>query len=143
MIEYFRTPIRSRHLDLPPDATIVPSSTRTVWLSGVQSWDGNETPFAPAVGPILGVGDPGEQVRVTMRNIEAILAELGGSLADLVRAVIYVITDDDANLDNAWAAYVKVMGDRQPATTLLGVTRLGHEPGQEPLVEIEVTAALA
>jgi len=128
---------------LPPDATIIPSSTRTVWLSGVQAWDGNETPLAPEVGLILGVGDAGEQVRVTMRNIEAILVELGGSLADLARAVIYVITDDVANLGNAWEAYVEVMGDRQPATTLLGVTMLGHEAGQEPLVEIEVTAALA
>lgn len=91
---------------------------------------------------ILGVGDAGEQVRVTMRNIEAILAELGGSLPDIAKAVIYVITDDDANFGNAWAAYVEVMGDRQPATTLVGVTMLGAEPGQKPLVEIEVTAAL-
>jgi len=136
MIEYFRTPIRSRQADLPPDATIVPSSSRTVWLSGVQSWDESLV--------ILGAGDAGEQVRVTMRNIEAILAELGGSLADLVIAVIYVVTNgDETNMGSAWEAYVEVMGDRQPATTLLGVTMLGHEPGQEPLVEIEVTAALA
>lgn len=135
MIEYFRTPTRSRQPGLPPDATIVPSSSRTVWLSGVQSFDETLT--------ILGAGDAGEQVRVTMRNIEAILAELGGSLSDIVKAVIYVVTnDDETNMDGAWASYVEVMGDRQPATTLLGVTMLGHEPGQEPLVEIEVTAAL-
>ncbi len=108
-----------------------------MWLSGVQSWSWDENEV------ILGGGDAGEQVRVTMRNIEAILAELGGSLADIVKAVIYVITDDDeANFGSAWAGYVEVMGDRQPAATLLGVTMLGHEPGQEPLVEIEVTAAL-
>lgn len=106
-----------------------------MWLSGAQSWDENFT--------IAGAGDAGEQVRVTMRNIEAILAELGGSLSDIVKAVIYVVTNDaETNMDGAWAAYVEVMGDRQPATTLLGVTMLGHEPGQEPLVEIDVTAAL-
>lgn len=77
MVGYFRTPSRSRHRDLPPDATVVDGSRRVVWLSGVQAWDGDDV--------ILGRGDAGEQVRVTMGNIEAILVELGGSLADLVK----------------------------------------------------------
>lgn len=45
-------------------------------------------------------------------------------------------------MSDAWQAYVEVMGDRQPATTLIGVAMLGAAPGQEPLVEIEATAAL-
>ena len=69
-----------------------------MWLSGVQSWDENFT--------ISGAGDAGDQVRVTMRNIEAILAQLGGALSDVVKAAIYVVvtSDDETNLDGAWAA---------------------------------------
>jgi len=89
---------------------------------------------------ILGPGDAAEQVRVTMRNIELILLEMGGSLSELAKAVIYVRTDNAANMGNAWEAYVEVMGDWQPATTLVGVTELGGGPA--PLVEIEVTAVL-
>lgn len=78
-----------------------------------------------------------------MRNLELILAELGGSLADLVRTVIYVVSlDDGTHLDHAWEAYVEVMGENQPATTIVGVTRLGRSDTVEALVEIEATAAL-
>ena len=113
-------------------------TSRVVWLSGVQAWDEED-----AVVRLPG-DDAGEQVRVTMRNIESILAELGGSLADLVRTVIYVVSlDDGATMGDAWSAYVEVMGNRQPATTLVGVTMLGHNPGEYPVVEIEATAALS
>lgn len=135
MTSYYRTPARSREPLLPPDATIVTGSGRTVWLSGVQGWDEN--------GRWEGRTDAREQTLTTMRNIESILAELGGSLSDLVRVVIYAICrDDEANLDQAWDAYVEVMGDRQPSTTIVGVTALGHLPGVEVLVEIEGTAVL-
>jgi enamine deaminase RidA (YjgF/YER057c/UK114 family) len=135
VIEYFRTPRRSLRRDLPPDATIVSLPSRLVMFSGVQSW--GET------GVLLGQGDAGEQVRVTMRNIEGMLTDLGGSLSDIAKAVLYVVTSDDANMGSAWEAYVEVMGDRQPATTLVGVTMLGSDPDEgEPFVEIEVTAAL-
>lgn len=33
-----------------------------------------------------------------MRNIEIILHEMGGSLSELAKAVIYVRTDNDANM---------------------------------------------
>src|SRR4051812_42957699 len=104
MIEHFRTPGRSLLPELPPDATVVDSSSRLAWLSGVQSW--GET-----LDVILGRGDAAEQVRVTMHNIELILHEMGGSLSELAKAVIYVRTDNDANMGNAWEAYVAVMGD--------------------------------
>ena len=78
-----------------------------------------------------------------MRNLESILVELGGSLVNLVRTVIYVVSlDDGTNLENAWEAYVEVLGEDQPATTIVGVTRLGRSDTLEALVEIEATAVL-
>ncbi len=54
--------------------------------------------------------DARDQTLATMRNIESILVELGGSLTRLVRVMIYVICrDDEANLGQAWEAYVEVM----------------------------------
>ena len=135
MTSYYRTPARSREPLLPPDATIVNGPGRTVWLSGVQGWDEN--------GMWGSRTDARDQTLATMRNIESILVELGGSLTRLVRVMIYVICrDDEANLDQAWEAYVEVMGDRQPSTTIVGVTALGHLPGVDVLVEIEGTAVL-
>ena len=134
VISYYRTPARTRDRLLPPDAAIVDASGRTVWLSGVWGWDEDE---------VLRVGDSGGQARLAMRNLESILVELGGSLANLVRTVIYVVSlDDGTNLDRAWEAYVEVLGEHQPATTIVGVTRLGRSDSLEALVEIEATAVL-
>ena len=80
---------------------------------------------------------------MAMRNLESILVELGGSLANLVRTVIYVVSlDDGTNLDHALEGYVDILGDHQPATTIVGVTRPGRSDSLETLVEIEATAVL-
>jgi len=80
---------------------------------------------------------------LAIRNLESILAELGGSLANLVRTVIYVVSlDDGSNMDHAWEAYVEVFGESQPTTTIVGVTRLGRSETVEALVEVEATAVL-
>ena len=134
MISYYRTPARTLDRLSPPDAVIVAPSSRTVWLSGAWGWDEDE---------VLRVSDSGGQTRLALRNLELILVELGGSLADLVKTVIYVVShDDDTNWDHAWEAYVEVLGENQPATTIVGVTRLGRSETVEALVEIEATAVL-
>jgi len=57
--------------------------------------------------------------------------------------VIYVVSlDDGTNLDRAWEAYFEVMGEHQPTTTIVGVTRLGGSDTLEAVVEIEATAVL-
>lgn len=89
-------------------------------------------------------------MRVSMVNIERILRGMGGSLTDLVKVVIYVVTrapndpayadDYDSRNGKAWWAYVDVLGGRQPPTTIVGVSMLGG--GLDRLVEVEAIAAL-
>jgi len=50
-------------------------------------------------GVFQGTGDPGAQARVAMANVEALLAEAGAGLADVVHATVYVT-------DRAWFAPV-------------------------------------
>ena len=75
-----------------------------------------------------------------MLKMETILVDLGGSLSDIARAVIYVRSDQDDDMSLAWDTYVEVMGEHQRAATLVGVTLLGG--GSAMLVEIEATAVL-
>jgi enamine deaminase RidA (YjgF/YER057c/UK114 family) len=79
-------------------------------------------------------GDPAEQVRQALRNIEAALAEAGASLADVVRVRYYLADPSD------WEKIVPVLGEvfgaiRPAATALLcGLV----DPRMK--IEIEVTA---
>ena len=136
MISNYRTPARAKSPLLPADASIVDGSGRTVWLAGLWGWDENEK---------LQSADAGDQARAAMHNIESILTSLGGTLANLVRVVIYVVClEDDTNMGRAWEAYTDVMGEDGPPATLIGVTMLGKDPegGPQALVEIESTAVL-
>lgn len=131
-IEFFRSPTRGYPLTEPPDAAVVEASRRLVLLSGVQSVDADDR--------VVGEGDFAAQVRGAMLNIENILVDLGGSLSSVARTVIYVRSNEDDDMNLAWSTYVEVIGDPQPAATLVGVTLLGG--GSAVLVEIEATAVL-
>jgi enamine deaminase RidA (YjgF/YER057c/UK114 family) len=78
--------------------------------------------------------DPAEQARQAFRNIEAALAEAGGSLADVVRVRYYVPDAAD------WPAIVLVLGEVfgsiRPASTALFCGLV--DPRMK--IEIEVTA---
>jgi enamine deaminase RidA (YjgF/YER057c/UK114 family) len=132
LIQLFRSPTRAFLSSEPPDAAVVEGSARLVLLSGVQSVDAEDV--------VIGEGDVAAQVRGALGTIETILVDLGGSLSDVARTVIYVRSAEDRDLDLAWDAYVETMGGRQPAATLVGVTVLGGGPSI--LIEIEATAAL-
>jgi enamine deaminase RidA (YjgF/YER057c/UK114 family) len=131
-IELVRSATRAFPHTEPPDAAVVEAGGRMVLLSGVQSVDSNDQ--------VVGEGDFAAQTRGALRTIGVILADLGGSLSDIARTVIYVRSSADAHLDVVWNAYVEAMGERQPAATLVGVTLLGGGPAR--LVEIEATAVL-
>ena len=86
-------------------------------------------------GTVLYVGDPYEQTRQAIRNIESALVELGAALSDVVRTRIYV-TDI-----SRWEDYGRGHGDSfgavMPATTMVEVSAL-IDP--DMLVEVEAVA---
>jgi enamine deaminase RidA (YjgF/YER057c/UK114 family) len=108
---------------------LVAGHTRTLYCSGQTAMSGDGKP--------LHDGDLPAQLGRCLDNVQAVLAEAGMSLANLVRLTVYT-TDVDLLF-----AHYGVLASRlaaagvAPATTLLGVTRLAI-PGQ--LVELEATA---
>jgi len=100
--------------------------------------------FVSAQTPLKPGGRPGEfggstieeQTRQALRNIETILKEVGGSLADVVRTTVYLANAADfAKMNEAYAAFFPSDPPaRSPA-------RLGTEvPGM--LVAIDAIALL-
>jgi enamine deaminase RidA (YjgF/YER057c/UK114 family) len=90
---------------------------------------------------LVGAGDIDQQIDQVAANAAAVLAAVGARPDQLVRSVIYVVSDDNKVLAAAWRQLtLSVIGSAfTTASTLLGVTRLGFS-GQ--LVEVDLTAAL-
>ena len=106
----------------------VVNATRTLYLSGQTSLDGDGNPVC--------VGDMAGQIRQVIDNIEAVLAETDMSLSDIVRINIFT-TDMDLFFEHADELERLGEAGTQYASTLVGVTRLAFP---EFLVEIEATA---
>jgi enamine deaminase RidA (YjgF/YER057c/UK114 family) len=90
------------------------------------------------------VGEPGDYAAQTDQvivNCLAVLAAAGAAPDDVVRSVVYVVSDDSAVLSGVWTRLMAspLAAAFTSASTLLGVTALGYR-GQ--LVEIDLTAAL-
>jgi enamine deaminase RidA (YjgF/YER057c/UK114 family) len=108
---------------------LVSGHTRTLYCSGQTAMNGDGKPEHD--------GDMAAQLALSLDNLEAVLAEAGMSLANLVRLNVYT-TDVDQLLPHygVLAGRLAAAGVA-PATTMLGVTRLAI-PGR--LVELEGTA---
>ncbi|MFH8578688.1 RidA family protein [Streptomyces zaomyceticus] len=108
---------------------LVSGHTRTLYLSGQTAMSGDGRP--------LHEGDMAAQLALSLDNVEAVLAEAGMTLANLVRLNVHT-----TDVDLLFRHYGELAGRLgaagvAPATTMLGVTRLAI-PGQ--LVELEGTA---
>lgn len=108
---------------------LVSGHTRTLYLSGQTAMSGDGRP--------LHEGDMAAQLALSLDNVEAVLAEAGMTLANLVRLNVHT-----TDVDLLFRYYGELAGRLgaagvAPATTMLGVTRLAI-PGQ--LVELEGTA---
>lgn len=79
-----------------------------------------------------------EQTDLCFRNIEAVLAEAGASLADIVRINAYVTGRE--HLKGYMTARDRYIADPPPASTLMIVTGFSRP---EFLVEVEIIAAVA
>jgi enamine deaminase RidA (YjgF/YER057c/UK114 family) len=90
---------------------------------------------------LVGPGDVLAQCDQVVANAAEALAAAGAAPADVIRSVIYVVSDDSRVLSAVWDRLTA--SDIGPAfttaSTLLGVTALGYR-GQ--LVELDLTAAL-
>lgn len=108
---------------------VVSGHTRTLYISGQTAMSAEGKPEHE--------GDMAAQLALSVDNVEAVLAEAGMSLANLVRLNVYT-TDVDL-LFRHYGELASRLGAAgvAPTTTMLGVTRLAI-PGQ--LVELEGTA---
>jgi enamine deaminase RidA (YjgF/YER057c/UK114 family) len=86
-------------------------------------------------GVIAGIGDPYLQAQQTIENIEAALARVDGSLADVIRTRVYLI--DTGHFDGFARAHGEAFGDIRPVNTTVIVAELADP---RMLVEIEVDA---
>ncbi|HEX4832927.1 MAG TPA: Rid family hydrolase [Trebonia sp.] len=86
-------------------------------------------------GQIVHDGDPGAQAGQAIANVEAALAALGASLADVVRTRMFV-TDMSCSAQ-VGAAHQAAFGPVRPATSMLAVAAL-IDP--RLLVEVEAVA---
>ena len=109
---------------------IAVSGTETIYTGGMIGWDGNcqfkSTDFV-------------DQVRTTLENIVAVLAEAEAGPEHLVRMTWY-ITDKTAynnNLKEIGAAYREVIGRNYPTMAVIEVSALMED---DAMVEIEATA---
>ena len=105
---------------------------RTVFIGGQVGWNGDQVFEEKEL-----VG----QIRQTLQNILAVLAEAGGGPQHIVRLTWYVTDKQDylANLKGVGEAYRAVMGRHFPAMTMVEVADLIEN---DAVVEIEATAVL-
>ncbi len=93
-------------------------------------------PTAPD-GSTIAPGDAYAQAKACLEIVAQALAELGGSLGDVVRTRIFLTNADDWQA--AGRAHGEVFADVRPAATMLEVSRL---LSPDWLVEIEATAVV-
>lgn len=108
---------------------LVSRATRTLYVSGQTSMNQDGRPEHD--------GDIAAQLKLSVDNLEAVLAAAGMTLANLVRLNVYTI-----DVDALFPHYGELAGrlaaaSVSPTSTMLGVSRLAV-PGQ--LVELEGTA---
>jgi enamine deaminase RidA (YjgF/YER057c/UK114 family) len=86
-------------------------------------------------GAVVHEGDPYEQTRQAIRNVEWALGQLDSKLADVVRTRIYVT--DITRWEEYGRAHGEAFGEILPATSMVQVVAL-IDPRM--LVEVEATA---
>ena len=111
-------------------AELIEGHTRALYLAGQTAMSADGQPQH--------AGDMAAQIGLSLDNMEAILAEAGMDLSNIVRLNIYT-TDVDAVFEN-YGIIAERLGAAgvAPPGSLLGVTRLAFP---ELLIELEATAA--
>jgi enamine deaminase RidA (YjgF/YER057c/UK114 family) len=108
---------------------LVEGATRVLHCAGQTSVDADGAPQHE--------GDMAAQISLALDNVEAVLAEAGMTLANLVRLNIYTTDGDAFFASYETAAARTAAAGVAPPGTLLGVSRLAFP---ELMVELEATA---
>lgn len=111
-------------------AVVVPPGSSLVFVSGITARQG-------PTGELLRDGDIEQQSRLVLDNLQAILAEAGATLDDVVKTVTYVRDADQ--IDRYRAVRDRYFGATPPASSIVEVSRL-YDPAM--LVEVEAIAAI-
>jgi 2-iminobutanoate/2-iminopropanoate deaminase len=89
-------------------------------------------------GQVVGKGDLGIQVRQTLNNVKAVLASIGGEMADIVSLTQYT-TDIEQFMASGHVRKEFFSTPPYPVTTTVQVVRLFHP---DLLIEITATAEI-
>jgi len=112
-----------------------PAFSQGVLAEGGRTLYVGEQNGTDATGAIT--GDYADQTRQALRNVLAVLAEVGADQGNVVKMTIYIVEGQDPNA--GYAASAEVWGHNATAVTVLIVRALGRP---EALVGIEVIAVL-
>lgn len=110
-------------------AATVQGPVRAVWTAGACPLDEH--------GATVAVGDYAGQADQVMRNLVTALRGAGAELTDVVKTTVYVASDRQEHLVEAWKVVRSHMGEHDAPGTLLGVSVLGYD---DQLVEVEAVA---
>ena len=77
--------------------------------------------------------DAYEQTQVVLGKIKALVEAAGGTMADIVKVVIYVT--DIAERDGVWKARREFFSGNFPVSTLIEISKLAH-----PALRVEIEA---
>jgi enamine deaminase RidA (YjgF/YER057c/UK114 family) len=111
---------------------VVASGSRTLYVAGQVSLDGEGTLVAP--GDVVG------QAKQAFLNVRIAVETAGGSITDVARVTWYVVGYRSDMLPALATARRESFGDHAPASTLVGVEALAQA---EYLVEVEAVAVLS
>ncbi|MFP3990601.1 RidA family protein [Streptomyces sp. E11-3] len=113
-------------------ASVVEAGTRLAFLAGSVPLD--------AEGGLAGEGDPVQQAKQVIANLEEQLRAIGSDLSLVAYTDVYVVSGEPAVLAEVWdVVEASGLSTGPHSSTLLGVACLGY-PGQ--LVEITATAVV-
>ena len=121
-----RSPTINRPVGWSSHAWAVSGPGRWIFTSGFTARDEN--------GPIIHLGDPGAQTRLTCENLRRILAEDGATLDHVVKIICYVVKRE--HFEAVRQARIEYFPNNPPAST----TVVGGLIDPDALVEIEAVA---
>lgn len=120
-------------LSTPKAPAAIGPYSQGVQATGSMVFVSGQLPFIPETGVLL-EGTVGEMTVQSMKNIEAILAEAGCTMADVVKTTIFLKDLNDFAEVNA--AYATFFPENPPARACVQVAKLPRDAR----VEIEAVA---